>query len=150
MTADSTTFFVDPDRVVHETIGDETIVIDLASGAYYSLTGAGPEIWALLSSGASRNEAALTMRTRYPQSPGEAEQGVFELAARLVDEGLLERDTASPAAGTSEAVLPPVSGAFVAPELSRYTDMQYYLLLDPVHEVDETVGWPAPHPGGGG
>jgi hypothetical protein len=32
--------------------------------------------------------------------------------------------------------------AFVAPVLHKHTDMQDLLLLDPIHEVDET-GWPS-------
>jgi hypothetical protein len=34
---------------------------------------------------------------------------------------------------------------FEAPVLNRYTDMQDLLLLDPIHEVDET-GWPIQKP----
>ena len=33
--------------------------------------------------------------------------------------------------------------AFVAPALTRYTDVKDLLVLDPVHDVDE-MGWPTP------
>ncbi len=30
--------------------------------------------------------------------------------------------------------------------MNKYTDMQDLLLLDPIHEVDETKGWPTRDP----
>jgi hypothetical protein len=42
-----------------------------------------------------------------------------------------------------------VGGSFEPPTLEHYTDMEYFLLLDPIHEVDES-GWPhAPAAGAG-
>ena len=48
--------------------------------------------------------------------------------------------------GNAAAPSPPASNggsasADVEPQLSSYTDMQELLLLDPIHEVDES-GWP--------
>jgi hypothetical protein len=42
------------------------------------------------------------------------------------------------------ALPPVVSGrlSFTHPQLQKYTDMQELLLLDPIHEVEES-GWPA-------
>ncbi len=34
---------------------------------------------------------------------------------------------------------------YAPPALETYTDMQELLLLDPIHDVDET-GWPAARP----
>ena len=41
---------------------------------------------------------------------------------------------------------PPASKPdFQEPALQKYTDMEDLLLLDPIHEVDDT-GWPNPKP----
>ena len=32
---------------------------------------------------------------------------------------------------------------FQAPSLQKYTDMEEMLALDPIHEVDEEMGWPS-------
>jgi len=40
----------------------------------------------------------------------------------------------------------PAGTVFAPPVLEVYTDMQDLLLLDPIHDVDETVGWPSPKP----
>lgn len=38
--------------------------------------------------------------------------------------------------------VPPVVGAFVAPVLHKYTDMQEFMLVDPLHDVEADAGWP--------
>lgn len=138
-------FAVDSSRIVHETIDGETILIDLRTGTYYSLTGCGSEIWALLVAGVPLDRAVGTLRERYPVEAEEAEKAVRKMADELVEEGLLVGSANGNAA--AEPALPPPSLeaiSFKAPVLQRFTDMEYFLLLDPVHEVDEAAGWPGP------
>jgi len=45
----------------------------------------------------------------------------------------------SPASTRKPSLL--ADAPFVLPVLERYTDMQELLLIDPIHDVDET-GWP--------
>ena len=47
---------------VHERFGDETVILNLDSGSYYSAQGTGTIIWSLVSEGAS--EAAILQRMR--------------------------------------------------------------------------------------
>jgi hypothetical protein len=134
-------FCVDADRVVHETLDQETILIDLVTGTYYSLEGSGSEIWELLSAGVSVADAQAALSRRYPGTAESAARGVGELARELQEEGLLVPGL------TGEAEPPldhPAAQAFAPPVLRRYTDMEYFLRLDPVHEVDEAAGWPEP------
>ena len=139
----ATRFTVEPDRVVHETIENETILIDLDTGIYYSLTGSGAEIWELLSAGVGLAEAAAVMRRRYPLEGERPQDELHRLARELVDEGLL---TTSSASGTRAPVDGPVDWPFEAPVLHRYADMEYFLRLDPIHETDDAAGWPEPRP----
>jgi hypothetical protein len=44
-------------------------------------------------------------------------------------------------AGTVATAVPAARQPYEAPALHKYNDMQDLLLLDPVHDVDET-GWP--------
>ncbi len=99
---------------VSDTIGHDTIVINVKSGAYYSLTESGSKIWADVQNGVVSSETLPAV-------------SVF------VKEGLLEFGGASPESG--ESPLPP-SDLF-----EKYTDMESLLLADPIHEVDEQ-GWP--------
>lgn len=134
-------FEVDADRVVHETIEGETILIDLATGTYYSLRGSGSETWALLIDGWTATGAVAEMKRRFPADREAAAAASAELIAQLYNEGLLEV-----ASSSRELVNGDLEGAaldrpFEPPVLERYTDMQYFLMLDPIHEVHDG-GWP--------
>ncbi|MFL5886156.1 MAG: PqqD family protein [Thermoleophilaceae bacterium] len=134
-------FSVDPKRVVHETIDGETILIHLKTGAYYSLSGSGPEIWSLLVDGWSDEGAAEELARRYPDSVSvaEATRGfVRELVREELVQAGAEDATAIEEPPGAEL---PSGGAFEEPRVQKYTDMQYFLLLDPIHEV-EAAGWP--------
>lgn len=132
-------FTVNASRVVHETIEGETILIALDTGSYYSLTGSGPEIWSLLLAGHPVGVAAAALAERYPEQAAEARSELCRLALELEDEGLLVPGTAAPAGA---AVGDAQSDAFTVAALHRYTDMEYFLRLDPIHEVDPAQGWP--------
>ena len=134
-------FSVDPQRVVHETIGDETILINLEAGTYHSLTGSGPAIWTLLVAGCTAEEAARELRGRHPEtSEAEIEAAVGGLVAQLLEADLLDADAERSA---PEPVAPPADGPFAPATFQSYSDMQYLLLLDPIHDV-APEGWPAP------
>jgi hypothetical protein len=117
-------------------------MIHLLIGTYYSLDGAGADIWASLASGRGRAETLALLERRYDADPTFLAEAVDHLLERLAEEGLLEPAVdgapAPPAAEPAEERLP-----FEGPELEKYTDMQDFLLVDPIHETDAT-GWPNP------
>jgi Coenzyme PQQ synthesis protein D (PqqD) len=127
---------VDARRVVHETIDGEVILIQLETGFYYSLDGVGAEIWALLSEDTAPTEIANRLSERHGTDPAAATAVVNQLLRELCDESLVVGSP--PVNGT----LPPGAlEGIAAPELRKYTDMEDFLLVDPVHDVDDT-GWP--------
>ena len=135
-------FTVDPRKVVHETIDGETIVIHLETGTYYSLAGSGPEIWELLTGGMSAGDVIGHLEARYGADSAVIEETMGQLVRDLCAEELLERAGGNGAAPRTASPEPAEPGAvYEAPRLEKYTDMQYFLLLDPVHEVEE-AGWP--------
>ena len=120
------------------------IIIHLLVGSYYSLTGTGADIWASIANGRGRAETLAVLEQRYDADATLLADAVDDLVERLAEEELLE-----PAVDGAPA--PPSSGPngqripFVGPELEKYTDMQDFLLVDPIHEADAT-GWPNPNP----
>jgi hypothetical protein len=125
---------------VHETIDGETIIIHFESGTYYSLDGPGSDIWTQAVNGVPESEIVTLATGRYGADPALVERCVAALLEEMVSEGLLvPRQQAA-----AEAVeLPePAAGAFVEPVLHKYTDMQEFMLADPIHNVDEYAGWP--------
>jgi hypothetical protein len=140
---------VNPTNVVHETIDGETILIHLGTGTYYSLDGAGAAVWQLLAEGVAHGELAVQLGTRYEADPALVEPSVASFVGELLEEELLvqvEPGSASPSApasgeGNGNGV-PAGGGAFVAPVLHKYTDMQEFMLVDPLHDVEADAGWP--------
>jgi hypothetical protein len=139
---------VDRHRVVHETIDDEAILIHMKTGFYYSLEGVGSEIWGAVVAGYAPNEIEQLLRARYQAPPGAIEAAVSSLIEELLNEGLVD-EVDEPASNggratvrmsTENATTAP-TGQFEAPVLHRYTDMADFMLVDPIHEVEET-GWP--------
>src|SRR3954471_9985518 len=98
-------FRIDPQQVVHETIDGETILIHLKTGAYYSLSGCGPEIWSLLVDGWSDEAAAEELAGRYPDS-ADAAEATRAFVHELVREELLQDGAAGDAEEPPGAELP--------------------------------------------
>lgn len=122
-------------EIVAEVIGGEAVVINLASGIYYSLDGAGGLAWAMLAAGHSRAAVAEAIASRYGIP---AEQAATELGALIADiegENLMQpatnnSDGAAPAE-VSEDALPPADSDYAAPRLQRFEDMGELLAVDP-------------------
>ncbi len=95
------------------------------------------------SAGASLEDVAAQVATRYQIDPATARSDVERFAQDLATERLVELDEASDA--TAPAPLEPVATRlpYVAPTVQKYDDLEDLLLLDPIHEVDE-AGWPVP------
>jgi hypothetical protein len=136
-------FRINAPEVVAETIEDEVIVIHLKTGTYYSLRKSGAAVWQLIESGASVEESATAIESRYEGDPELIARSVAELVEQLVSEDLVV-----PGDPPAEAP-PPLKGGgngsrepFEVPRLEPYIDMQALIQLDPVHETDDR-GWPS-------
>jgi hypothetical protein len=127
--------------VVAETLDGEATIVDLDSGTYYALNQSGSLIWEELGRGAEAGDIAETLASTYGLESNEAEAAVEELTTRLSELSLivpLDGAAIDPEPAKSNGHL---IADYAPPELSTFTDMQELLLLDPVHEVDES-GWP--------
>jgi hypothetical protein len=124
--------------VIHETIDDEVVIINLDKGHYYSLDGCGARIWKQVAGGVP----VPAVVEGFEGERGEVEAGIRDLVAELEQEALIV-----PADEGAPATEPDAGGpsTFEAVKLQRYSDMEELLLLDPIHEVD-AQGWPHPDP----
>jgi hypothetical protein len=126
--------------VISETIGDETVIIDLEKGSYFSVKGCGAYIWEQLQQPISIREIRVHLSSVFDVESEKALNHLVQMISYLRDEGLVVR-SAEPAASRAAGEVPAVRMEFVAPTIEKYTDMEAMLLLDPVHDVDEE-GWP--------
>ncbi len=123
----SKAYTINPKKCISETLDNETIIINLETGCYYSMNPAGTAIWSALTNG-----TPIAINT----------PAVEDFLNQLITDGLVSEETTPPnplleRGGT-------VSLDFVVteePKLEKYTDMQEMLLADPIHDVD-TAGWP--------
>jgi hypothetical protein len=115
----------------------EVIALNLTSGTYYSLRDLGAVLWRDLAAGHS----VESLSTLAAGALGGI-QPVVEFAASMEATGLL-RPASNPVtpAGKPQVVAALASGASGL-TFEAFEDMQSLFLLDPVHEVDETRGWP--------
>jgi len=142
---------INSSKIIHEIIDDEVVVIDFDSGNYYSLDKVGADIWGFIESGATVSEIVEGIALRYKGGRAVIENAVGQLMAELHQDDLIVTDKAKGPESIKGLEVRLEAGSeierpsFEVPVLHKYTDMQYLLLLDPIHEVDET-GWPSMRP----
>ena len=101
-----------PSHIVSDTIGADTIVININSGAYYALSDTGANVWREVVAGR------------------EVDAGHSDHVQALIDEGLLVAEAPVSAQSVASEIL-----------FTKYTDMEDLLIADPIHEVGPD-GWP--------
>ena len=78
-----------PPQVMSRLVGDETVLLDLASGIYFGLDGVGQKIWEAVTEGRSLGEAATAIVNDYEVDESQAQSDVIKVASELVTRGLL-------------------------------------------------------------
>jgi hypothetical protein len=128
--------------VVMESFEGELVLVQMKSGNYYSLQGSAPLIWDLIDHGRSVEDTGDYLVARHQGDEAEVRRSVHDLVEELVAESLIVPATSgAPTASVETPGTVQPDRPFVPPVLERYTDMQELLLLDPIHDVDQT-GWP--------
>ncbi len=142
-------FRINIPTVSHETIDGETVIINLETGHYYSMHGVGADIWSFIEGAYTVNDIIKAIQNRYDGPHVDIENSINKLISEMEQEGLIvpnlenfakSSEVANTQAEHEQGEERPI---YKAPILNKYSDMQDLLLLDPIHEVDET-GWPTP------
>ncbi len=140
---------VNQPSVISDMIDGEVIIINMDSGTYFSLLSTGVEIWQLIQVGAAVDQIHTILASRYSAGPDEISSALADLLNKLESEHLIAPLEEKKGDADIQAVLnfPTTSEKqpFAQPVLEKYTDMAELLLLDPIHDVNET-GWPKTKP----
>jgi hypothetical protein len=123
-------------NVIRENFDGEVVIVHLETGHYYGLEGTAGLVWQWVEQGACRAWITGEMQRTYPAAAEAAgETGSFLDA--LLEEGLIGEGgpDETPAAGIA------APASYQAPKINKFSDMQELLLLDPIHDTDES-GWP--------
>ena len=78
-----------PPQVMSRLVGDEMVLLDLASGEYFGLDGVGQRIWESVSEGKSLAETVVTIVAEYEADEAQVTDDILVFASKLVERGLL-------------------------------------------------------------
>lgn len=78
-----------PPQVMARQVGDETVILDLASGSYYGLDAVGARIWQLLGEDKNLAEVCEAMLAEYDVTREEFERDLDDLLTALAGKGLI-------------------------------------------------------------
>ena len=121
---------VDDGQVVGRLANDQVVIINFATGLYFSLSGAGTDIWPLLTRGIDLDDLSTLLSGHYGEPRDVVHADLAVLADRLLAAGLVERldGPASPSATPAEL---PTAGRYVRPILTQYDDLAESFAVDP-------------------
>jgi len=137
--------------VVYEKFDDELVLINLDSGNYYSFEKVGADIWDFIQNGASEADIIDEVSQRYAENLSTIEDAIKNFLSELKEEGLIVPDETKESESTKSFHNKNNIGSetekliFESPVLSKFTNMQEFLLVDPIHEIDYT-DWPKNKP----
>ncbi len=121
---------LDSPTVISDEVGGETLAINLGTGSYFVIPASAQPVWRAVSGGVP---AQLLL-----DSPSDERlTALTSFVATMVNAGLL-REAEQPAPAPIDQ--PQWSAEDVVVE--EHTDMADLLGLDPIHDADESVGWP--------
>lgn len=126
-------FRVNSPKVIHQIFDTEVVIVNLETGIYYSIGGSGIDIWRGIDAGIAPQEIIGAF------TPIGADARIKAFIEELEREQLIAQTDAEKESKAVEVWQPPT--AFVPPVLEKFTDMREMLLIDPIHELDES-GWP--------
>jgi len=130
-------------NIVHEDFGDEMVVVHLDTGKYYAFNPTAADIWARLQSGSTVGALIAGTVARFDGDWKLMEREVLNFVERLLAESLTKEADPLPGEAPTFPAPPENKLPFTVPAFEVFTDMEDMLLLDPIHDVDES-GWPNP------
>jgi hypothetical protein len=128
--------------IVSEDFEGEFVVLDLSTGKYYSMDAAASALWRAIVAGVSIKDLADAA----DGAPGITAQSVYEYAEKLVGYGCLARSDARGSATIDPAVIEVLKASASAPTVEVFDDLADLIMADPIHDVEETAGWPVRKP----
>jgi hypothetical protein len=130
--------------VVSEVIDGEAIIMNLKSGNYFSIQQTGAKIWEWINDGRPFQAVVELAQRSFAGEPEKITRDLEEFLGALLEHELIRpcsKDGQPGGQAVTDEETPVNRPAFEKPEVHVFNDMKDLLLLDPIHDVDET-GWP--------
>ena len=117
------------EEVAAKLIDGEAVIINLETGVYYSLGGAGATVWAMLAAGHTPNETIDQVAVSYDEDRARVADDVDALVADLASEGLIAPTPCREAQPPDFDIA--AERTYWPPVVERYSDLSDLLALDP-------------------
>ena len=139
-------YCIETAEVVSEIIDGEAVMLHRTYGDYFSTDGIGGLVWQWIGEGRSRSQILNMLNPKFSASPASIATAVDSFLADLVAHKLVREIVEGDESATESLIEPQTNpeAEFVRPTLHVYSDIRNMVLLDPIHEVDENIGWPMP------
>ena len=137
----STIYEINTPHVISESLGDETVIINLETGTYHSLNRNAALIWQNLRKPIATNLLLEMMTVKEVVDQSAIARALEDFLGVLLVQGLVRLSTTK---SHSENITK-MSLEDLQLVCDNYNDMQDLLGLDPIHEADPQAGWPHKH-----
>lgn len=120
--------------IVFESFDGEAVVLDLSTGKYFGFSDSGSGVWQALSSGVGVQAIVEASAIEAADLEG--------FISRLLEFGLLApADT--PGQPMPNDIVSALAAAREPLSVDVHDDLADLIVVDPIHEVEEPLGWPA-------
>lgn len=127
-----------------EQFEDGVVIINFLTGRYFSLNSTAEVVWEFLKDDYSFEQIVAGLASHCHLPPSETaslDADVAEFLEKLTRERLVCVDTVSTTVSPVVS-LPAVQIPYEPPKVEVFDDLAELILLDPIHDVNEQLGWP--------
>ncbi len=122
--------------IVCEQFDDEMVILNLSSGHYFALNKSASVLLNGLLQGNAPEALSSVGGARF------SAEEAFDFFRKLVDHELLAADSSQPPAPVGSTIREAVKGLLDKPILEIHDDLADLIIADPIHDSDESMGWP--------
>lgn len=131
---------INHERAAGDVIDGEAIIIDLATGVYYSMQGIGGEIWSMIDGHRTAESMLQAIVAAYDVEADRAHEDLHAVLRELFREELIQV-SANGAPVAASSAEPATKKPYRAPKLQAFRDMQELLALDPPAPGMNQIAW---------
>ena len=129
-------------KVFADDADGQFVVLNHVNGEYYAFDKASSAVLRALTSGCGIDSVTRELSKKYGDDCGAAEKVETFIRKLLSQEILIPSGDGNAEAAPFVAVMEETVMPML--DFECYTDVADLLLMDPIHEVDEQMGWPVP------
>lgn len=133
------TYSVASKDIVYESFDGDSVVLDLATGKYFGFSDSGSCVWEALSA----SVPVSTLSGMSMRGAAIAAEDLDAFIARLVEFGLLTATADATGASIAAGLATRLSSATEPLKVDVFDELADLVMVDPIHDVDAPVGWPA-------